>query len=67
MLRAKGHKLGQIAAKLNDAGYRTRRGKEFQVTTVQRLLPPIGSTLADPACGSVQQGNCTAKNGHTWR
>jgi len=33
--------LWQIAAKLNEAGYRTRRGKEFQATTVQRLLPPL--------------------------
>jgi len=47
LLRAKGHTLWQIAAKLNEAGYRTRRGKEFQATTVQRLLPPIASTAAD--------------------
>jgi DNA invertase Pin-like site-specific DNA recombinase len=39
LLRAKGQTLWQIAAKLNEAGYRTRRGKEFQATTVQRLLP----------------------------
>jgi DNA invertase Pin-like site-specific DNA recombinase len=38
LLRAKGQTLWQIAAKLNEAGYRTRRGKEFQATTVQRLL-----------------------------
>lgn len=41
LLRAKGETLWQIAARLNDAGYRTRRGKEFQATTVQRLLPPV--------------------------
>jgi DNA invertase Pin-like site-specific DNA recombinase len=39
LLRAKGHTLWQIAARLNESGYRTRRGKEFQATTVQRLLP----------------------------
>jgi DNA invertase Pin-like site-specific DNA recombinase len=38
LLRAKGQTLWQIAAKLNEAGYRTRRGKEFHATTVQRLL-----------------------------
>ncbi|GAB3637820.1 recombinase family protein [Hymenobacter arcticus] len=41
LLRAKGQTLWQIAAKLNEAGYRTRRGKEFQATTVQRLLPSV--------------------------
>jgi DNA invertase Pin-like site-specific DNA recombinase len=41
LLRAKGQTLWQIAAKLNEAGYRTRRGKEFQATTVQRLLPSL--------------------------
>ena len=39
LLRAKGQTLWQIAAKLNEAGYRTRRGKEFHATTVWRLLP----------------------------
>ena len=39
LLRAKGQTLWQIAVKLNEAGYRTRRGKEFHATTVQRLLP----------------------------
>jgi len=39
LLRAKGQTLWQIAANLNEAGYRTRRGKEFHATTVQRLLP----------------------------
>ena len=41
LLRAKGKTLWQIAAKLNEAGYRTRRGKEFHATTVQRLLPAV--------------------------
>jgi DNA invertase Pin-like site-specific DNA recombinase len=41
LLRAKGQTLWQIAAKLNEAGYRTRRGKEFHATTVQRLLPAM--------------------------
>lgn len=49
LLRAKGQTLWQIATKLNEAGYRTRRGKEFQATTVQRLLHPIDSTLPNPA------------------
>ena len=38
LLRARGQTLWQIAAKLNEAGYRTRRGKDFMATTVQRLL-----------------------------
>lgn len=38
LLRAQGQTLGQIADRLNTAGYRTRRGKAFQATTVQRLL-----------------------------
>lgn len=41
LLRAKGQTLWQIAAKLNEAGYRTRRGKAFHATTVQRLLPSL--------------------------
>ena len=41
LLRAKGQTLWQIAAKLNEAGYRTRRGKAFHATTVQRLLPAV--------------------------
>ncbi|MBC8084234.1 MAG: recombinase family protein [Hymenobacter sp.] len=40
LLRAQGQTLWQIAAELNQAGYRTRRGKQFHATTVQRLLPP---------------------------
>jgi DNA invertase Pin-like site-specific DNA recombinase len=47
LLRVKGETLWQIATKLNDAGYRTRRGKEFHATTVQRLLPPVASAAAD--------------------
>jgi DNA invertase Pin-like site-specific DNA recombinase len=43
LLRARGQTLWQIAATLNEAGYRTRRGKTFQATTVQRLLPPVAS------------------------
>lgn len=38
LLRAQGQTLWQIAAKLNAVGYRTRRGKDFHATTVQRLL-----------------------------
>ena len=52
LLRAKGQTLWQIAAKLNEAGYRTRRGKEFHATTVQRLLKALrrktaGQLIAD--------------------
>jgi len=43
LLRAKEHTLWEIAAALNAAGYRTRRGKEFHATTVQRLLPSAHS------------------------
>jgi len=39
LLRARGQTLWEIADRLNAAGYRTRRGKAFQATTVQRLLP----------------------------
>lgn len=38
LLRAQGQTLWQIETRLNAAGYRTRRGKSFQATTVQRLL-----------------------------
>ena len=46
LLRAKGHTLWQIAAELNQAGYRTRRGNAFHATTVQRLLPAAGPARA---------------------
>ena len=39
LLRARGQTLWQIAARLNEAGYRTRRGKDFLAVTVWRLLP----------------------------
>ena len=39
LLRARGHTLQQVADELNQAGYRTRRGRTFHPTTVQRLLP----------------------------
>ena len=38
LLRAQGQTLWQIADRLNAVGYRTRRGKKFHATTVQRLL-----------------------------
>ena len=38
LLRARGHTLQQVADELNQAGYRTRRGRTFHPTTVQRLL-----------------------------
>lgn len=40
LLRAKGMKLVAIADELNAHGYRTRRGKLFSASTVQKLLPP---------------------------
>ena len=48
LLRARGQTLWQIAYALNAAGYRTRRGKGFHATTVQRLLPnPEALSLTD--------------------
>lgn len=41
LLRARQQTLWEIAAVLNTAGYRTRRGKEFHATTVQRLLAAL--------------------------
>jgi DNA invertase Pin-like site-specific DNA recombinase len=38
LLQEKGHTLQQIAQELNEAGYRTRRGKQFFPMSVQRLL-----------------------------
>lgn len=38
LLAAQGHTLQQIADELNEAGYRTRRGKAFFPMSVQRLL-----------------------------
>ncbi|MBG8556292.1 recombinase family protein [Hymenobacter guriensis] len=38
LLHAQGHTLQQIAYELNEAGYRTRRGKLFFSKTVQRLI-----------------------------
>ncbi|RZK24322.1 MAG: recombinase family protein, partial [Hymenobacter sp.] len=46
LLRAQGQTLWQIADRLNMAGYRTRRGKEFHATTVQRLLPTAATSQA---------------------
>lgn len=44
LLRAQGQTLWQIADRLNAVGYRTRRGKAFHATTVQRLLAVSLST-----------------------
>jgi DNA invertase Pin-like site-specific DNA recombinase len=44
LLRAQGQTLWQIAERLNAVGYRTRRGKTFHATTVQRLLAVRPST-----------------------
>ena len=38
LLHAQGYTLQRIAQELNDGGYRTRRGKLFFPTSVQRLL-----------------------------
>ena len=55
LLLLQGHNLTQIARELNEAGYRTRRGKAFHLATVRRLLvradskpmPPVAHLLAD--------------------
>ncbi|MCB2380430.1 recombinase family protein [Hymenobacter sp. BT635] len=49
LLHAQGHTLQQIAGELNEAGYRTRRGKEFFPMTVQRLLPRSTTVAALPS------------------
>ena len=46
LLRAKDHTLQQVADELNQAGYRTRRGRAFYPTTVQRLLPAPNKLVA---------------------
>ncbi len=38
LLRQQGHTLQQIAQELTSGDYRTRRGKQFNATTVRRLL-----------------------------
>ena len=38
ILRKGKHTMQEIADELNNAGFRTRRGKEFSATTVQRIL-----------------------------
>ena len=38
LLHAKGQSLQQIVDELNDAGFKTRRGKPFYHSAVQRLL-----------------------------
>ena len=56
LLQLQGHNLTQIARELNEAGYRTRRGKAFHLATVRRLLvraavipmQPASQLLADP-------------------
>lgn len=42
LLQGHGHTLQQIATELNEAGYRTRRGKLFYPATVQRLIQRKG-------------------------
>ena len=41
LLRATGVSLREIAARLNESGYRTRRGKAFHPMGVKRLLPTV--------------------------
>jgi len=45
LLRATGMSLRAIAARLNESGYRTRRGKVFHPMGVQRLLPEAGRAV----------------------
>ena len=42
LLRGQGFSYGAIADKLNENGYRTRRGKDFQAMTVKRILDRAG-------------------------
>ena len=44
LLQAQGFNLTQIARELNEAGYRTRRGKAFHLATVSRLLTRATAT-----------------------
>ena len=44
LLHAQGSNLTQIARELNEAGYRTRRGKAFHLATVSRLLTRATAT-----------------------
>ncbi|MCB2380500.1 recombinase family protein [Hymenobacter sp. BT635] len=48
LLHAQGHTLQQMADELNEAGYRTRRGKAFFPMSVQRLLKRATKTVAVP-------------------
>jgi len=56
LLQVQGHNLTQITCELNEAGYRTRRGKAFHLATVRRLLVraamkpvlPAAHLLTDP-------------------
>jgi len=41
-----GQTLWQIAGRLNEAGHHTRRGKEYQVTTVLRLLLEVPAAVS---------------------
>ncbi|WP_345075246.1 recombinase family protein, partial [Hymenobacter fastidiosus] len=49
LLHAQGHTLQQIAHELNEAGYRTRRGKVFFPMTVKRLLPRLTAVATLPS------------------
>lgn len=48
LLHGQGHNLTQIARELNEAGYRTRRGKTFHLATVRRLLTRGATSPAGP-------------------
>ncbi|MGI4742576.1 MAG: recombinase family protein [Janthinobacterium lividum] len=47
-MKGHGYALRQIAAELNAAGYRTRRGRDFHVTTVSRLFTRTVSASISP-------------------
>ena len=49
LLQLQGHNLTQIARELNEAGYRTRRGKAFYLATVRRLLVRAATKPTLPA------------------
>ncbi|UOQ83303.1 recombinase family protein [Hymenobacter sp. 5414T-23] len=48
LLQAQGYNLTQIARELNEAGYRTRRGKAFHLATVRRLLVRAAAVSSGP-------------------
>lgn len=53
LLQLQGHNLTQIARELNEAGYRTRRGKAFHLATVRRLLVRAATKPMSPVAPAL--------------